>query len=130
MARRRSKYDVEIQEWRYRVGIDPMPEPPKDVYTPPERDAVYFIGDEGAIKIGFAAHPEIRMENLQSGNPRQLILLGSYRRRDARAEERRLHRQFAAYRIRGEWFRDSPELRAVIAARCPANDNAKIVVAA
>lgn len=73
-------------------------------------------GDDGPIKIGTAVNPSSRLKELQGGNPRPLQLLG-YFPGDARLEYR-LHKHFAEWRIRGEWFSpDAPGLqRAVVAA--------------
>ena len=75
---------------------------------------VYFIRDgrSGPIKIGYAKDPERRLARLQTSSPKALYLLGA-----ARAElevERQLHAEFAADRVRGEWFRTSAALREVI----------------
>lgn len=76
---------------------------------------VYFIacGDRGAIKVGVATDVTRRVAELQTGSADELILLaytpGGF------ALESGIHDQFSADRIRGEWFRDTPELRAYIA---------------
>lgn len=84
-----------------------------------EMSRVYFIQDGDAIKIGIGLDPDRRMKDLQAGNPRKLSLIGSY----IGTDELALHKKFAEYRIHREWFRDNSELRALIAAKCPANDN-------
>lgn len=76
---------------------------------------VYFIQseNEGPIKIGCAIDPIARMLSLQTSHPNQLRLLavvdGSYK------EEAKLHRLFANYRIKGEWFHPSTQLTEYIA---------------
>lgn len=88
---------------------------------------VYFILDEtcALIKIGFtAADPRRRMSSITSGNPHRLALLGYYATaaldgpKKVCREERRLHRLFAAFRFRHEWFSDCAPIRAHIAASC------------
>jgi hypothetical protein len=78
---------------------------------------VYFIraGDgDGPIKIGIAYAPRKRMQELQTTSPDKLVLLatipGDY------GHEHHLHRTFAADRLRGEWFGQSPLLLALIQA--------------
>lgn len=77
---------------------------------------VYFIKAPGSdlIKIGFATDVTARLKALQAASPGELSLLGSVR--GSRSDESRLHRLFADDRIRGEWFTDTPALRAIIAA--------------
>lgn len=97
------------------------PLPPKVFSEPPQ--IVYFVEDGDCIKIGTTVGKvKIRLSSLQVGNPRQLTLLGTFQ--ESGNVEYDLHNRFHAYHIRGEWFRDNPELRALISARCPANDNA------
>jgi hypothetical protein len=78
-------------------------------------DQVYFVRDSGTgyTKIGFTSKPiEQRLRHLQTGNPRELVLLACVP--GAPLDERRLHGRFAADRVRSEWFRSSPELLAYI----------------
>jgi hypothetical protein len=73
---------------------------------------LYFIGDEDSgycrIKIGVAKDIEKRRSNLQTGNPSVIRLLGWINTDAAFELERRLHRHFAATRVRGEWFAIEP----------------------
>jgi hypothetical protein len=73
---------------------------------------IYLMLAKGAkaIKIGFSTkYPSSRKRTLQTGNPHELKLLmlvqGTLR------DEQRYHEQFAHLRIRGEWFKDCPEIR-------------------
>jgi hypothetical protein len=77
---------------------------------PDKHPEVYFIqSDAGPIKIG---HSDVgarsRLSQLQTSSPIGLKLLkvlpGTIKL------ERELHRKFAQYRLRGEWFQPSPEL--------------------
>jgi hypothetical protein len=65
---------------------------------------IYFIqsGEEGPIKIGFSNRPARRAPELQTGNPRELLLRHVVP--GDRAMEDQLHRRFEPARIRGEWF--------------------------
>jgi hypothetical protein len=80
---------------------------------------VYVVSAKGtgSVKIGFSADaPEKRMRNLQTANSHELVLLCFIQ--GTRRDEERLHDQFAHLRIRGEWFRDEPELRDYFAEMC------------
>jgi Meiotically Up-regulated Gene 113 (MUG113) protein len=65
---------------------------------------IYFIqsGEDGPIKIGLSNRPERRVPELQTGNPRELLMRhvipGNL------AVEQQLHQRFEPARIRGEWF--------------------------
>jgi hypothetical protein len=71
---------------------------------------IYTIqqGDDGPVKIGKAKKPSERIATLQQANPATLNGIAAWR--DFPEEEKRLHREFAKYRIRGEWFEPAPEL--------------------
>jgi hypothetical protein len=89
---------------------------------------VYFISDGTAIKIGVSTDPSRRVKGLQTSHHRQLQVLatipGGYEK------EAELHGIFASTRLAGEWFEDTPELRAYISQAAkpmqPANDNADL----
>lgn len=76
---------------------------------------VYFIRDgHGLVKIGSATDPRRRLQSLQIGNPSALVLAAVF---DGNVlEEKALHRLFAEFRVRGEWFRESDVVAAVIGA--------------
>lgn len=74
---------------------------------------LYFIQAEsgGPIKIGVANYPNVRLGQLQTGNPERLVI-----RRQVRVNEhaeRRFHALFAEHRVQGEWFRAVPEIAAI-----------------
>lgn len=76
---------------------------------------VYFIKplhSGGPVKIGFSRYLEKRLAALQVGSPVPLEVEASFAG-SCRAETY-LHRKFCSQRIRGEWFRRSAELSAVI----------------
>lgn len=77
---------------------------------------IYFIQSTsgGLIKIGLTDSVARRMSQLRSGRSDDLALLATMP--GGRAEERKLHRQFATSRHRGEWFAPTPELLALIKA--------------
>lgn len=75
---------------------------------------VYFVSDGDAIKIGFTSNGvDRRLEALRNGNPREIKVLATMR--GTMDDEKRLHRRFAEYRVRGEWFKAAPELLDFIA---------------
>ena len=71
---------------------------------------IYFLRDAEAkaVKIGRAADVASRVSALQCASPRDLTLVcvleGDH------PEEAVLHKEFAAYHLRGEWFRWTPEI--------------------
>lgn len=77
---------------------------------------VYVIGAEGSplVKIGRAVDVPHRLQNLQSGSPVKLTLLGVFSGPDGRALEHSLHVELAAARRHGEWFDLGPDPLAVV----------------
>lgn len=79
-----------------------------------DKDFIYFAEafDANAVKIGVTKDPLGRVKDLQCGSPHELYLLlvveGGQR------EEQLLHRDWAKFRIRGEWFRLEDKLRTFI----------------
>lgn len=73
---------------------------------------IYFITarEFDFVKIGFSDNPHHRFMQLQVGSPTALAL--ERVTAGGLSEEARLHKQFAADRIRGEWFRLSDALEA------------------
>lgn len=68
---------------------------------------IYFIqqGSDGPVKIGHVegdAFFKSRLNNLQVGSPIKLNLLGVMD--GSKEKEAEIHSEFAAQRIRGEWF--------------------------
>jgi len=76
--------------------------------------SVYFITCRalGAVKIGCAEEPWNRLGNLQAGCPLELKLEATMK--GSFQEERQFHEKFAAIRMRGEWFRITPEIEALM----------------
>lgn len=80
---------------------------------------VYFVqaATMKLIKIGCTSDFPKRMESMRVGSPDELILLwrsGPMGRLEAYAAENRLHRKFAAFHVRGEWFSSEPELASFV----------------
>jgi DNA-binding XRE family transcriptional regulator len=73
--------------------------------------SVYFIqaGNDGPVKIGWAATPTNRLRQMQTASPHPLLL----RRvvpEASRIVERWFHRWFAERRLNGEWFSFTDEM--------------------
>lgn len=84
-------------------------------YRNPVIASVYFIFDvtSGYIKIGRTTGSVAqRLRQMQAYNPNPMRVIGVH----ADADEIEIHHRFAKSRVGFEWFRDSPELRAFIAA--------------
>jgi hypothetical protein len=82
---------------------------------------IYFIGCEeaGAVKIGLVSkRPYERLNQAQVNCPLVLELLAICE--GGKPAEAELHARFSPFRIRGEWFRLTPELADLIAQHeCP-----------
>ena len=76
-----------------------------------ENEGVYFIlaRDVGYVKIGFSTNIKRRLSDLQVGSPYAFILLAVAEGDQVREKE--LHERFQKYRLSGEWFAYSEELR-------------------
>lgn len=77
---------------------------------------VYFMGGGGLIKIGVTTDVDARLRSLSNSSPVPIRYLGSYL--GTREAEREMHDKFKHLRRHGEWFDDTPELRAEIEDRC------------
>jgi hypothetical protein len=73
-------------------------------------DYVYWVATKGMAKIGFSSQIVDRVGKLQAQSPTRLRLLAAMP--GGRDVERELHQIFAEDRIKGEWFRLSPRLKA------------------
>lgn len=70
---------------------------------------VYMIseGEFGPIKVGVANNPNVRVKELQVGNPKPLHVAHSwamFSRQEAFDVERRVLDEMAPYRLVGEWI--------------------------
>jgi hypothetical protein len=75
---------------------------------------IYFIraGLSGPVKIGRADDPQSRIEYLQTGHYEELTLVRCID--GSMMEERWLHQEYAALRIRGEWFHYDAAMMSVV----------------
>lgn len=66
---------------------------------------IYMIGYDEWWKVGFTTKaPEIRMKDLQCGNPNTLRLALKKFVQDCLASELFYHRKLSAFHHKGEWF--------------------------
>lgn len=78
-----------------------------------QQGEIYFIRDPGrGIKIGFATTVAKRFAAIQVCSPVALELLGHIS--GSPHVERFLHQKLDEHRVRGEWFRDTPEINALV----------------
>lgn len=71
---------------------------------------IYMIGCDQFWKIGrTSTHPEIRMKELQNGNPHTLKLAGFKMVDDCLVMEALYHKKLNQYHFRGEWFQGNEE---------------------
>ena len=83
---------------------------------------IYFIlaADVGRVKIGRSNQVHQRLKDLQVGSPCSLVLLGTFT-----AEytvETLLHERFAHWRIIGEWFEYTDQLKMFVYGMIRASD--------
>lgn len=69
---------------------------------------VYLISDGTAVKVGYSTKPEARVNELQTGNPRELRLLA--KKEGDEAIEAMLHTRFIDDNLILEWFRPTAAL--------------------
>lgn len=84
--------------------------PPVRSHRPPGR--VYFIRAGSNVKIGFSTQPMDRLQSLQTSHPDKLEILCTIA--GSRDTERDMHKRFAKFHVRGEWFRMSSEITAFV----------------
>lgn len=70
---------------------------------PADESGFLYIAKNGEFfKIGFSKNPDVRMRELQTGNPLEVKLIGTVQ--GSRQLEKAWHVKFSKRRIRGEWF--------------------------
>lgn len=103
-------------EPRYKVPVPKLPPHLADITTV----KVYVIQCGQFVKIGQARNVEDRFRSLVAANRMDLTLLAAFH--GGQPLERRLHRLFASYRHRDEWFRLTGQVAEWIKAGCPEPD--------
>jgi hypothetical protein len=101
---------------------------------------IYLVGMEdnpSYVKIGEAFDPEDRYIGGQTFNPYTLVLLGFFQTKITRDADKVLHREFAKYHHKAEWFIPADAIlkkfgvtREEFLRRCGGKTNSKEVVAA
>lgn len=78
------------------------------IVDPDSRGYVYVIGfdEPGVVKVGSARCVTLRIDQMQTGNPFNLRLIGAVSIYDEEPilVEKEAHRRLKEFRIRGEWF--------------------------
>ena len=80
-----------------------------------EPSYVYAIGEVGGkeVKIGRSVNPGQRLRSLQTSSPVRYTLWGFCPEKSP-LTEKELHQRLKDFRIGGEWFLTSPEVRAAV----------------
>lgn len=77
---------------------------------PPGSSAVVYLLRAGEyFKIGWAKTLEKRIQEIQSCSPERLELIHTLPTRDPLTTEAQWHHRFSGKRVRGEWFKLTPE---------------------
>jgi hypothetical protein len=74
---------------------------------------IYFIEQEGIIKIGYSINPNKRFIQLKLSNPNELIVRLIIE--GTLEDEKKYHEMFKEFHHRGEWFLFSDEIKEFIA---------------
>lgn len=81
---------------------------------PPDR-RLYLMTCREFVKIGVARNVRSRLVMIRTGNPYDVKLFGQYKVEDAGKMEADLHKEFARFQVRGEWFKIRPiEIEGII----------------
>lgn len=80
--------------------------------TPPSlKSVLYFVTcdlENFPVKIGSTRYLPSRLKGIQTSLPYRVVVLAAVP--GTEEDEKRLHSQFAPARLRGEWFRRTPEI--------------------
>ena len=72
---------------------------------------LYAISTQDQVKVGYSKNPKTRLKTLQTGSSSDLSLewykYCASSDKEARIQERILHRKIKRFKIRGEWFHKS-----------------------
>ena len=78
--------------------------------------ALYAVAESPTleyVKIGFATNIKKRIDSLQVGNIRDLVLIGSCE--GSRDDEKHIHYELQNHRVRGEWFKFNDPVKDALA---------------
>lgn len=72
---------------------------------------LYVIGSDDIQKIGYSNNVETRLQKLQTGNPERLVIHHKVEVPEDRVRvmEKKIHSEMSYLRVRGEWFKTTPE---------------------
>lgn len=84
---------------------------------PNPRSGIYIVQFMSFVKIGFSDDILRRIANIQDTLPTRIKVIGIFEGR-TRKGERSVHRKFAKYRTRGEWYNLEGKLVAWIEGGC------------
>ena len=75
---------------------------------------IYFLQgvDGGPIKIGISKSIRARIKQIQANSPVQLRVIGLCR--GTSRDEANFHKQFAEFRLHGEWFSDCEQIQETV----------------
>jgi len=94
--------------WKHRWRAKPAL-----VTKPVQKHYVYFIECAGFVKVGVSSRPQKRFVGIQVSNPFDCTLIGTI---ETHADgERMIHDFIEKHHHRGEWYRLTDDLRALIA---------------
>jgi hypothetical protein len=82
------------------------------IFTRKEYDHLYFIKGGNFIKIGRTGNPKIRLGTLQVSSVDKLEYIKIFNYRGC--YEFKIHDIFDYLRVKGEWFKDHPDIRGYI----------------
>jgi len=108
----------EIEDGIAEIRVSRWPESQalqRDSEAEPGSSLVYFCSAVDRIKVGTSTNLESRLAALRTSIP-DIELLGTVQ--GTRTLEKRLHRKFLEYHIKGEWFTDCNEIRTWISKNC------------
>jgi hypothetical protein len=80
---------------------------PQSTAADPKHPSGYVFGP--FCKIGFSTNPEARVAELQTGNPRKLVLLGKIE--GTVEDEAAMHQRYIFHNVLQEWFVLTPMIR-------------------
>lgn len=81
------------------------------------RGTIYLVTDGENTKIGATTYnTQKRLNELQTGNAKRLMIVGSYEVENKLSSERALHQEYQDKNILGEWFKlDSSDINRILA---------------
>ena len=93
-----------------------------------KKDFVYFVQDcsSNNIKIGVSKDVKKRIKSLQTASSSNLVLMGQLL--GGRSLEKFLHKVFARYRVKREWFKPAAPILNFISQYCDDRNISYVVI--